>query len=209
MAIGGINQKWKEGLLQATAGTSLGGTLKASLLDADDVGTAITGATNATPIVITSTSHGLSDGDLVAITSVGGNTNANGVFRVAGSTANTFQLTDPDTGANIAGNAAYTSGGRCLPWGTWDFYDDLSAGVVATTAALGTKTYTKGVFDCDDPSWTSVTGDVCEAVVFWLDTGTPATSRLVYILVTATGLPFTPNGGNASLAQNASGLFRI
>ncbi|HKH66422.1 MAG TPA: hypothetical protein VKA75_03545, partial [Reyranella sp.] len=88
MAIGGINQKWKEGLLQATAGTSLGGTLKASLLDADDVGTAITGATNATPIVITSTSHGLSDGDLVAITSVGGNTNANGVFRVAGSTAN-------------------------------------------------------------------------------------------------------------------------
>lgn len=209
MAIGGINQKWKEGLLQATSGTSLGGTLKAALIDADDIGQAITGATNATPIVVTSASHGLSNGDLVANFSVGGNTAANGVFRVANVAANTYELTDPDTGANVAGSGAYTSGGRCLQWGTWDFYDDVNTGTVATSSALGNKAYTKGTFDCDDPSFSSVTGDVSEAVIFFLDTGTASTSRLVYILASATGLPVTPNGGPITVTLSASGLFRI
>jgi hypothetical protein len=209
MAIGGFNQKWKEGLLQATSGTSLAGTLKAVLLDADAVGAAVTGATNATPIVVTSASHGLANGDLVALVSIGGNANANGVFRVANVATNTFELTDPDTGANIAGSGAYTSGGRMLPWGTWDFYDDCNAGAVAVSAALTTKTYTKGVIDFDDPSFTGVSGSVSECLIFILDTGTASTSRLVYILTTATGLPFTPNGGNLTVAINASGLARI
>ena len=72
---------------------------------------AITGATNATPIVVTSVAHGFSDGDKVTISGVGGNTAANGTFLVAGSTANTFQLTDL-AGVNVAGNGAYTSGGK-------------------------------------------------------------------------------------------------
>jgi hypothetical protein len=209
MAIGGINQKWKEAVLQGTANTSLTGTVKAVLIDADDVGVAVTGATNATPIVVTAASHGLSNGDLVALVSIGGNTAANGVFRVANVATNTMELTDPDTGSNIAGSGAYTSGGRMLPWGLWDFYDDINAGAVALSAAVTTKTYTKGVFDCDDPAFTGVTGDVSEILIFIIDTGTASTSRLVYILASATGLPFTPNGGNLTVALNASGLFRI
>ena len=72
---------------------------------------AITGATNATPIVITATAHGLVTGDRVTIASVGGNTNANGLRKVTVLTANTFSIQNEATGAAIAGNGAYTSGG--------------------------------------------------------------------------------------------------
>lgn len=68
---------------------------------------AITGATNASPIVISSIKHGLSNGDKVFIDQVGGNTAANGgPFTVANVTINTFEL------LGSTGNGTYTSGGR-------------------------------------------------------------------------------------------------
>lgn len=73
-------------------------------LSKHDTGT-ITGATNATPIVITSASHGLLTGTRVTITSVGGNTAANATWTITRVDANTFSL---DTSV---GNGAYTSGG--------------------------------------------------------------------------------------------------
>ena len=84
----------------------------------------ITGATNATPIVITSNAHGLANDDIVSISGVGGNTAANGEFRVAGQTANTFNLTTL-ADASVAGNGVYTSGG------TW--YKGNYTGTRATT----------------------------------------------------------------------------
>ena len=71
------------------------------------------GATNATPIVVTATSHGYSDGDFVNITGVVGNTAANGLHIVANKTSNTFELTTP-AGANVAGNGSYDSAGSCF-----------------------------------------------------------------------------------------------
>lgn len=74
---------------------------------------AITGATQANPVVITSATHGYSDGDEVFINDVVGMTELNGkAYLVANSTTNTFELTDQD-GNNIDGTAytAYTSGG--------------------------------------------------------------------------------------------------
>lgn len=69
-------------------------------------GQTITGATNASPIVITTTgNHGLTNGAVVYVSGVQGNTNANGYYTVAGVTANTFQL------AGTTGNGAYASGG--------------------------------------------------------------------------------------------------
>lgn len=65
----------------------------------------ITGATNASPIVITSNGHGLVTGQRVTISGVGGNTAANGTFVVTVLTSNTFSL-DGSTG-----NGTYTSGG--------------------------------------------------------------------------------------------------
>lgn len=73
----------------------------------------ITGATQANPCVISATGHGLSNGDIVELVSIGGMTELNNkFFIVASATANTFALTDLD-GANInsTGYGAYTSGG--------------------------------------------------------------------------------------------------
>src|SRR5436190_2897826 len=79
------------------------------------VGGAITGATNATPIVITTTSaHQLADGDPIQITGVGGNTNANttGFAKRTSYSATTFGLYfDAALAQAVSGNGAYTSGG--------------------------------------------------------------------------------------------------
>ena len=67
---------------------------------------AITGATNATPIVLTVPSgHGIVNGDVVFVRGVGGNLAANGTFYAAsvGATNVTLQ--------GSAGSGAYTSGG--------------------------------------------------------------------------------------------------
>jgi hypothetical protein len=70
----------------------------------------ITDATNASPIVITSASHGLLDGDMCTISGVTGNTAANGDWMADAVAANTFALLDL-AGANSTGNGAYVSGG--------------------------------------------------------------------------------------------------
>tara|TARA_R110000824_G_scaffold114197_3_gene264547 strand:+ start:396 stop:1100 length:705 start_codon:yes stop_codon:yes gene_type:complete len=70
----------------------------------------ISGATNATPIVVTATSHGYSNGDFVNITGVAGNTACNDLHVIQSTTTNTFELTTP-AGTDVAGNGSYSSGG--------------------------------------------------------------------------------------------------
>lgn len=65
---------------------------------------AVTSSTDATPIVVTATSHGLLTGDRVFIFGHTTNLAANGIFKAVVLTANTFQLTDELTGAVIAGS---------------------------------------------------------------------------------------------------------
>jgi hypothetical protein len=89
---------------------------------------------------------------------------------------------------------------------THEDYADLS-GVVGTDATLGSVTVTDGDIDCADITWSSVSGSSVEALVVYKDTGTPATSTLLFYLDTnITGLPVTPSGGDIILAVNASGL---
>lgn len=73
----------------------------------------ITGITQANPAVVTSNAHGYSNGDDILVANVVGMIQVNGRrFRVAGVTANTFQLQYVDgTNVNSTGFAAYTSGG--------------------------------------------------------------------------------------------------
>ena len=128
---------WKQELLQGTAGTSLGGTVKAALID---------------------------------------------------------------TGAYTY-NAAH------------DFWDDASAGVIGTPQTLSNKTFVNGVFkNTAALTYTAVSGNSVEAIIIYLDTGTPATSRLVaYIDTSQTGLPVTPNGGNIVYTPDtgANGIFSL
>lgn len=81
----------------------------------DDTTLTVTGATNASPIVITSSAaHGLSDGDRVGHVDVVGNTAANveGYAKVTGYGATTYGFySDSALTLPIAGNGAYTSGG--------------------------------------------------------------------------------------------------
>jgi hypothetical protein len=74
-----------------------------------NVPVAITGASNAAPIVITSAAHGLNTGDAISVSGVAGNTAANGVFTITKVDDNSFSLN------GATGNAAYTSGGTWLP----------------------------------------------------------------------------------------------
>lgn len=90
-----------------------------------------------------------------------------------------------------------------------EFLSSLS-GVVGTAQTLATKTYTDGVFDADNVTYTAVSGASVEALVIYIDTGVAGTSRLVAYLDTGfTGLPVTPSSGDIIVTWNASGIFAM
>ena len=90
-----------------------------------------------------------------------------------------------------------------------EFLSSLS-GRVGTDQTIGTKTFTNGVFDGADVTYTAVSGASVEALVIYIDTGVAGTSRLIaYIDTGVTGLPVTPNGGDISVTFNASGIFAL
>lgn len=90
------------------------------------------------------------------------------------------------------------------------FWTSASGSAVGTPQVIGTKTFTNGVFDGADVTFTAVTGNSAEALIIYIDTGTAATSPLVAFIDTGvTGLPVTPNGGNINVVWNASGIFAL
>jgi len=103
-------------------------------------GGVVTGATNASPIVITTTStNNLVAGDQVQITGITVNTAANGVFYVNPLTGTTFQLfSNSALTTPVAGNGTYGTGGAVSlatnisgVTGDWDLrlrVDALAAG---------------------------------------------------------------------------------
>jgi len=89
-----------------------------------------------------------------------------------------------------------------------DFYNDVS-GTVGSSATLGSKTTTNGVFDAADSTFSAVSGNSVEAFLIWVDTGgASSTDPLIAFFDTSiTGAPVTPNGGDIVLQYNASGIF--
>lgn len=81
---------------------------------------------------------------------------------------------------------------------THEFLSDLT-GVVATSPNLTGLTESNGVVDAGNTTFTGVTGASVEAVAYYIDTGTPATSRLISYI---DGLSLTPDGGNIDLTVN-------
>lgn len=79
---------------------------------------AITGATQANPVVITSAAHGLANDDMVRIEGVVGMTELNNnTYKVANQASNTFEL----SGVNGSAYTAYSSGGT---WYQVDLFND-------------------------------------------------------------------------------------
>ncbi len=107
----------------------------------------------------------------------------------------------------LVDNADYT-----VNLATDDFLDDVAAaGRVATSANLTSKTVAAGVADAADVTFTAVSGDPCESIVIYYDTGSAATSRLIAYIDTATNLPVTPNGGDITIAwdNGANKIFKL
>jgi hypothetical protein len=90
------------------------------------------------------------------------------------------------------------------------FWSSASGSAVGTPQVIGSKTFTNGVFDGADVTFTAVTGNSAEALIIYIDTGTAGTSPLVAFIDTGvTGLPVTPNGGNIAVTWNATGIFAL
>jgi len=85
-----------------------------------------------------------------------------------------------------------------------DNLDDIVAGArIATSGNLASKTVTAGVADAADVTLTAVSGATVESIEGYKDTGTESTSRLIFNIDTATGLPVTPNGGDITIVWDA------
>lgn len=182
-----IFEKGREGFVDGTLDWDTQ-TFAVGLLDFGTATTAIkpiSGATNATPIVVTATAHGFANGDIVSITGVAGNAAANGIWQIGSVAANTFALLDPVTGGNTTGSGAYTSGGTaiCLgPSAAGDNWDDFSGALVGSLVNLTSPTVTSGVIDAADPTVAAVTGASVEGYAILRNTGTGSTSRMVALV---------------------------
>lgn len=96
----------------------------------------INGATNASPIVISTTAaNGVLTGMTVNITGVTGNTNANGTFTATNINATSFSIP-------VAGNGAYVSGGTLNSW-------TLRAEVNTAQSAAASALVYAYTIDCD------------------------------------------------------------
>lgn len=98
---------------------------------------------------------------------------------------------------------------------THEFYTSLAGNYPAGRgggAALASKTYTNGIFDAADVTFTALSNSSVsvEGIVIYIDTGTDGTSRLVsFVDEGVTGLAFTPSGSDVTIQWNASGIFQL
>lgn len=75
---------------------------------------------------------------------------------------------------------------------------------VADSGNLTGKTVAAGVADADDVTFVAVAaGAAIQYILIWKDTGVAATSPLIALIDTATGLPVTPGGGDITIAWDA------
>jgi hypothetical protein len=91
-----------------------------------------------------------------------------------------------------------------------DFRDDLAANVVGTPTAIASPTFTDGVLDGGDVTFSAVSGSAVASIVVYLDTsGADSTDPLVCYI--DTGLPVTPNGGDIKIrwSNGAAKIFAL
>jgi len=188
-------EKGREGFLDGTIDWDGATNMSAAILDlgTTDVGIkAVTAATVATPIVVTATAHGFTNGDIVYIdatdgTSSIGNNAAKGLWKIANQAANTFEL-QTLAGVNSTGFGAFSGTAVAVNLGpsasgdNWDDFDGAVVGAGSGKVNLASRTVTQGVADAADSTFTSITGNSIEAVVILQDTGTATTSRMIALI---------------------------
>lgn len=90
---------------------------------------------------------------------------------------------------------------------------DVRSAFVGSDTALASLTVGSagvGAFDHADETYPSLSGATVESLDYFdFQTASDATSPLIANIDGWTGLPFTPNGGDAILAPAAGGVFQI
>jgi len=123
------------------------------------------------------------------------------------------RLMESGSGANLGNNnvrAYLIDTGVYTYSDSHEFVSNLTGIVGSASGTFQNKTFVDGVFDADNISFTSVTGNSAEAIVIFIDSGSTSTSRLVAYLDTGfTGLPITPNGNDIPVVWPASGIFKL
>lgn len=93
---------------------------------------------------------------------------------------------------------------------THEFRSSVPAAArVATFGPLTGKSVALGVLDADDFTFASATGDQAEALIYWRNTGSDATSPVIAFIDVGTGLPVTPNTGDIAVVHNAGGIATV
>lgn len=150
-----------------------GDTLKATLLNMSTAGGKIgliSSSTNATPIVVTQTSHGYSNNDIVVIGGHLVNTAANGTWKIAGVTTNTYQLTTLLDGVNSTGNGVGAATGWAIDITTGSVLADVLANTNGTDATLSTQTLTGDVFNAAAWTYTGLSATQVSATAIYDNT---------------------------------------
>lgn len=77
-----------------------------------------------------------------------------------------------------------------------EFHSNITAaGIEETSGAMTlTDAADDGILDASDVTFTATTGDACEAIIVYKDTGVSGTSPLLFWWDTASGLPVTLGG---------------
>lgn len=167
------------------SGSAPAGTLKMALLRLDGTLTAtyaltVTGATAASPIVLTTAMGNITTvGDRLVTMGIGGTLGANGTYRCSAQDATHVTLQTLN-GMNVTGIGTYTSGGMVLNLSKLQYYSQISGAVVGTPVALSGATFTGGVLNSSVVTHVSVPAGVVSGYVIYLDTGTPATSPVIF-----------------------------
>jgi hypothetical protein len=146
----------------------------------------VTGATAATPPVITtSASHGFANGDVVVI---GGVTtgNYNGVWAITAASAAVFSLLDPITGGNVVGNGTFAGANAWVlnlgPSAAGATSNSFTANYVQAGGVFLTgNTESGGIAEASTTTFTAVSGSQIAGIILLAclaSSGNPATADI-------------------------------
>lgn len=106
--------------------------------------------------------------------------------------------------------AALVTSGYTPALSTDQYFSTIStADVLGTSPAFSSKTVTSGIADAGNVTFTSPAAGTATYVAVYQDTGVPATSCLIALIDTASGLPVTLDGSTNVLIAWDSGSNKI